>query len=67
MTAIRTRVCTLAILLAVGVPVATLAADDHAGSLDIAGPWSRATPQGASVAAGYVTIKNTGDGRPWMN
>jgi copper(I)-binding protein len=50
----------LAVLLAAGVPVPVHAADYHAGSLEIAGPWSRATPQGASVAAGYVTIKNTG-------
>jgi copper(I)-binding protein len=31
-----------------------------AGSLEIDHPWSRATPKGAKVAAGYLTIKNTG-------
>jgi periplasmic copper chaperone A len=31
-----------------------------AGSLQIDHPWSRATPTGAKVAAGYLTIKNTG-------
>src|SRR5262249_42750182 len=36
------------------------AADYKAGSLDISDPWSRATPKGSSVAAGYMTIKNTG-------
>jgi periplasmic copper chaperone A len=36
------------------------AGDYKAGSLDISNPWSRATPKGASVAAGYMTIKNTG-------
>jgi copper(I)-binding protein len=36
------------------------AGDYKAGSLDISSPWSRATPKGASVAAGYMTIKNTG-------
>jgi copper(I)-binding protein len=36
------------------------AGDYKAGSLDISDPWSRATPKGASVAAGYMTIKNTG-------
>jgi copper(I)-binding protein len=36
------------------------AADYKAGALDISDPWSRATPKGASVAAGYMTIKNTG-------
>src|SRR5271166_1005291 len=36
------------------------ARDYKAGSLDIADPWSRATPKGASVAAGYMKITNTG-------
>jgi copper(I)-binding protein len=31
-----------------------------AGSLVIASPWSRATPGGAQVAGGYLTITNTG-------
>jgi periplasmic copper chaperone A len=39
---------------------AASAADYKAGSLDISDPWSRATPKGSSVAAGYMTIKNTG-------
>jgi len=39
---------------------AASAADYKAGSLDISDPWSRATPKGASVAAGYMTIKNSG-------
>jgi uncharacterized protein YcnI/copper(I)-binding protein len=30
------------------------------GSLKISNPWTRATPGGATVAAGYVTIANTG-------
>jgi periplasmic copper chaperone A len=55
----RILVGTFAIVLAAFAPPAH-AKDYHAGSLDIAGPWSRATPQGASVAAGYLTIKNTG-------
>jgi periplasmic copper chaperone A len=55
----RTFFSTLVIALAVFAPPAH-AKDYHAGSLDISAPWSRATPQGASVAAGYVTIKNTG-------
>ncbi len=50
---------TLAVLLAVGTSAAA-AADVHAGSLDISAAWSRATPKGAPVAAGYLTIKNTG-------
>jgi copper(I)-binding protein len=28
--------------------------------LEIVHPWSRATPEGAAVAAGYLTIKNHG-------
>ena len=36
------------------------ARDYKVGSLDIADPWSRATPKGASVAAGYMKITNTG-------
>jgi copper(I)-binding protein len=36
------------------------ARDYKVGSLDIADPWSRATPKGASVAAGYMKISNTG-------
>jgi hypothetical protein len=31
-----------------------------AGSIEIDHPWSRATPEGAKVAAGYVTFKNDG-------
>ena len=29
-------------------------------SLDIDHPWSRATPKGAKIGVGYVSIKNTG-------
>lgn len=39
---------------------AASAAEFKAGSLDISDPWSRATPKGSSVAAGYMTIKNNG-------
>jgi copper(I)-binding protein len=37
-----------------------MAADYKIGSLEIMGPWSRATPKGASTAIGYMTIKNNG-------
>jgi periplasmic copper chaperone A len=30
------------------------------GALEIDNPWSREVPKGAMVAAGYMTIKNTG-------
>jgi periplasmic copper chaperone A len=55
----RTILGALAILLAAVAPTAH-AADVHAGSLDISAAWSRATPKGAPVAAGYLTIKNNG-------
>ena len=38
-----------------------LAKDFTTGAITIERPWSRATPSGAKVAAGYFTIKNTGD------
>jgi periplasmic copper chaperone A len=34
--------------------------DYKVGAIEIDHPWSRAVPKGATVAAGYVTIKNTG-------
>jgi copper(I)-binding protein len=34
--------------------------DYKVGALEIDRPWSRAVPKGAAVAAGYVTIRNTG-------
>jgi copper(I)-binding protein len=37
-----------------------LATDYKVGALEIVNPWSRAVPKGATVAAGYVTIRNTG-------
>lgn len=32
----------------------------HAGDIALERPWSRATPAGAPVGAGYVTLKNSG-------
>jgi periplasmic copper chaperone A len=37
-----------------------LAGDYKVGALEIDNPWSRAVPNGAKVAAGYMIIKNTG-------
>jgi periplasmic copper chaperone A len=40
---------------------ATASAHEYkAGSLEIKHPWARATPKGATVAGGYMTIINTG-------
>ena len=36
------------------------AEDFTAGSLKISAPWARATPHGATVGGGYMTITNTG-------
>ena len=36
------------------------ATDYKVGALEIEQPWSRALPKGATVAAGYMKIKNTG-------
>jgi len=55
----RPIVFVLAILFGVAASAAN-AADYKAGTLDISDPWSRATPKGASVAAGYMKIKNNG-------
>ena len=38
-----------------------LAQDVKAGAIEVAQPWARATPSGAKVAAGYLTLKNKGD------
>jgi periplasmic copper chaperone A len=49
-----------AALLAVGLAVPVHAEDVMAGALKISAPWARATPKGASVGGGYMTITNTG-------
>lgn len=47
------------LVMLVGARPAT-AADIVKGDIKISQPWARATPGGAKVAAGYVTITNTG-------
>ena len=48
-------------MAAFGLAVGAASAGEYkAGSLEISDPWSRATPKGSSVAAGYMTIKNSG-------
>jgi periplasmic copper chaperone A len=45
----------------IGVALSAAQARDYkVGSIDISEPWSRATPKGASVAAGYMKITNKG-------
>ena len=47
-------------LLALFTVAPAHAADVMAGSLKISAPWARATPKGANVGGGYMTITNTG-------
>ena len=50
--------------LVLKLPLAALllasASAAHAGDISLEHPWSRATPTGAPVGAGYVTVKNSG-------
>lgn len=51
-------ICTAALAVMLASPA--LAADYTAGSLKISTPWARATPKGAQVGGGFMTITNTG-------
>jgi copper(I)-binding protein len=53
------KTCLLAAVLALAASAA-LAHDYKAGAIEIDHPWARATPRGASVAAGYFKLTNTG-------
>ena len=50
----------IAAVLAALAAMPAQAADVTAGSLKISAPWARATPKGASVGGGYMTITNSG-------
>ena len=54
--------CRLAILLALcAMLIAPAVAHEYTvGSLHIGHPWSRATPKGAAIGAGYLKITNNG-------
>ena len=51
---------TLAALMAAVFTVPAQAGDAKAGDLVITQAWSRATPGGAKIAGGYLTIENKG-------
>jgi copper(I)-binding protein len=53
------RTIVLAAILALAANAAA-AHEYKAGSLEIKHPWARATPKGAAVAGGYMTIVNNG-------
>ena len=48
------------VLALFGASIAVPAHDYTAGTLKIGHPWSRATPNGAKVAGGYLSVTNTG-------
>ena len=48
------------VLALFGFAVVSNAWAQRAGELEIEHPWARATPPGASVGGGYVTVKNSG-------
>lgn len=50
----------MALALVAVLPAGAFAQDVVKGDLVISGPWSRATPAGSEVGAGYLTIANRG-------
>lgn len=56
----RIKPALLAITLLLGSSAVASADDVKAGDLVISQAWSRATPGGAKVAGGYLTIENKG-------
>lgn len=57
----KLNVIALAITAALAAGSAAQAHDFRAGDLVVDHPWSRATPEGARVAGGYVVIRNEGN------
>lgn len=49
-----------ATLLTIGLLGSASAHDFRIGDIKIGHPWTRATPGGAKVAGGYITIENSG-------
>jgi copper(I)-binding protein len=58
-SAMSLKAALIAAAMALAAPAA-LAHDYKAGAIEIGHPWARATPRGASVAAGYIKLSNTG-------
>jgi periplasmic copper chaperone A len=55
------KIATFAVALALAWSSASAHAHDYkAGGLLIDHPWARATPQGTTVGAGYLTVRNRG-------
>lgn len=58
MSKLKTFIAAFALAAAFAAPA--LGHDYTAGTLKIGHPWSRATPKGATVGGGYMTITNNG-------
>jgi len=56
----RIGLAVLTLLLLLACIPAALAHEFKVGDLEIGHPWSRATPPGAKVAGGYLTVTNKG-------
>ncbi|PWE78454.1 hypothetical protein XF30_18615 [Bradyrhizobium sp. SUTN9-2] len=56
----RINLSLLAVAMLLGTSARVAAEDVKAGDLVISQAWSRATPGGAKVAGGYLTIENKG-------
>ncbi|MCA1525674.1 copper chaperone PCu(A)C [Bradyrhizobium yuanmingense] len=56
----RINLSLLAVAMLLGTSAGVAAEDVKAGDLVISQAWSRATPGGAKVAGGYLTIENKG-------
>jgi len=55
------KLFTIGLTAALAMVVGTAQAADYTlGSLQIANPWTRATPKGSTVAGGYMVITNKG-------
>src|SRR3984893_750479 len=59
----RKSMTRIASLLAVALAMwagDAIAEDYSIGTIEIAAPWTRATPKGANIAAAYMTLRNKG-------
>ncbi|MBX3576195.1 MAG: copper chaperone PCu(A)C [Rhizobiaceae bacterium] len=56
----RAGIALFTLVLIIGLAQPLAAHEFKAGDIEIVHPWSRQTPDGAKVAAGYVTLKNEG-------
>lgn len=56
----RPGILALTMMLLLAMSHSLWAHEFKAGDIEIVHPWSRATPDGAKVAAGYLTLRNDG-------